>query len=91
MKLLSVPAAILGGVMLIAAPAFAQSTPDQSAQNQKTAQKQHTQGYSDGGFDTGPGSKATTGVGASATKQRTDGGYSDGGFDTGPASKAAPR
>jgi hypothetical protein len=89
MKLLSMSAAILGGALLIAGPALAQSTPDKTPK--QTAEKQPTQGYSDGGFDTGPGSRATTGVGASATKQRTDGGYSDGGFDTGPASKAVPK
>ena len=85
MKILPVTAVFLGAGLMIAGPTFAQT----SQPTQQTAQKQHT----DGGFNTGPASGATSGPSGGANKQHTEGGEgpSDGGFSTGPASKAVPK
>ncbi|WP_428485198.1 hypothetical protein [Rhodopila sp.] len=87
MKMVHLAAALLAGGVFAAAPAMAQTTPQQAKPTQKsmqTAQKQHTQeGPSDGGFD------RAGGIGG--MKQHTQEGPSDGGFDTGPASRAVPK
>jgi hypothetical protein len=89
-KILSLSVVLVGAGLLVAAPALAQSTPDQMKSAQAAKQKTDG-GPSDGGFNTGPASGATSGPSQGANKQHTDGGPSDGGFYTGPASKAIPK
>jgi hypothetical protein len=92
MKILSISAALFGVGLMVAGPVVAQTAHDKAAPAQNSAAKQPTDGGpSDGGFNTGPASGATSGPGFSATKQRSDGGPSDGGFYTGPGSKAVPK
>jgi hypothetical protein len=96
-KILSFSAVLVGAGLLIAAPAFAQTKPDhqtkpdQMKSAQATSKQKTDGGPSDGGFNTGPASGATSGPSQGANKQHTDGGPSDGGFYTGPASKAIPK
>lgn len=82
MRILHVSAVLTAAALLIAAPAFAQSTPDTNKPPASSAQKQKTQ---DGNSPTtvGPGSAAykqrtqdgnsptTVGPGSAASKQRT--------------------